>query len=227
MAKLGKIETEEAWQASVNAKAMLNVFKGKMMSRQRRLFAVALCRQTELYPIDEPWEQILQVGEAYADGKAKKRELEEGRAAAERIRNKRQRVSRTLMADAVASACHALRPDFRCLYCLKEVMKAEGLSYLIKDKRAHCGLVRDIFGNPFATVSFEARSVSATARKLAQSMYDERRFADLPVLADALEEGGCTDAAILAHCRDKGDHVRGCWVIDLVLGLRKTSDVAT
>ena len=57
-----------------------------------------------------------------------------------------------------------------------------------------------------------------TVRKLAQAIYDDRRFADLPILADALEEAGCADAAILAHCRGGGEYVRGCWVVDLLLG---------
>ena len=55
-------------------------------------------------------------------------------------------------------------------------------------------------------------------KKLAQSIRDERRFGDLPVLADALEEAGCTDADILGHCRSGGEHVRGCWVVDALLG---------
>jgi len=50
-------------------------------------------------------------------------------------------------------------------------------------------------------------------------MYESRDFAPMPVLADALEEAGCDDAAVLAHCRDpQAPHVRGCWVVDLVLG---------
>jgi hypothetical protein len=46
----------------------------------------------------------------------------------------------------------------------------------------------------------------------------EVRFADMPILADALEEAGCADAAILGHCRGGGEHVRGCWVVDLLTG---------
>jgi hypothetical protein len=54
--------------------------------------------------------------------------------------------------------------------------------------------------------------------KVAQAIYDERAFDRMSILADALEEAGCTDQDILAHCRSGGDHVRGCWVVDLVLG---------
>jgi len=49
-------------------------------------------------------------------------------------------------------------------------------------------------------------------------MYDERQFDGMPVLADALEEAGCTTAEILHLCRQPGEHVRGCWIVDLILG---------
>ena len=52
---------------------------------------------------------------------------------------------------------------------------------------------------------------------LARSVYDDRRFDELPILADALEEAGCTDPALLEHLRRPGPHVRGCWALDLVL----------
>jgi hypothetical protein len=83
-------------------------------------------------------------------------------------------------------------------------------------------LVRDVFGNPFRqrpTVdpAWLTWGRGAVAR-LAQTIYDERRFGDLPVLADALEEAGCADADILAHCRSADAHARGCWAVDLLLG---------
>jgi hypothetical protein len=57
-----------------------------------------------------------------------------------------------------------------------------------------------------------------TIPRLAQAIYDEYAFGRLPILADALEEAGCDDADILAHCRSGGEHVRGCWALDWVLG---------
>jgi hypothetical protein len=54
--------------------------------------------------------------------------------------------------------------------------------------------------------------------RLAQRIYDGRAFGRLPALADTLEEAGCTDADILAHCRQPAEHVRGCWAVDLLLG---------
>jgi hypothetical protein len=53
---------------------------------------------------------------------------------------------------------------------------------------------------------------------LARMIYEERSFDQMPELADALEAAGCTDEDILAHCRGPGEHARGCWVVDLLLG---------
>ena len=57
------------------------------------------------------------------------------------------------------------------------------------------------------------------APKLAQTIYEQRAFDRLPILADALTDAGCQDESILTHLRGPGPHVRGCWVVDLVLGL--------
>jgi hypothetical protein len=79
-------------------------------------------------------------------------------------------------------------------------------------------LVRDIFGNPFRPVTASPSWLTTTALSLARQMYESRDFAPMPILADALEGAGCDDADVLGHCRGPGPHVRGCWVVDLVLG---------
>jgi hypothetical protein len=79
-------------------------------------------------------------------------------------------------------------------------------------------LLRDIFGNPFRPVTFDPDWRTTTAIQLARQMYDSRDFSAMPILADALQDAGCEDAAILDHCRGPGPHVRGCWVVDLMLG---------
>jgi hypothetical protein len=88
--------------------------------------------------------------------------------------------------------------------------------------REQASLLRCIFGNPFRppplTEPAWLKRHDGTVVNLAQAIYDERRFQDLPILADTLEEAGCTNADILDHCRQPGDHVRGCWVVDLLLG---------
>ncbi|VTU00166.1 Uncharacterized protein (Fragment) OS=uncultured bacterium PE=4 SV=1 [Gemmataceae bacterium] len=79
-------------------------------------------------------------------------------------------------------------------------------------------LIRDIFGNPFRPVAFDPEWRTSTVVALAQQMYDTRDFSAMPILADALQDAGCDSDDVLTHCRGTGPHVRGCWVVDAVLG---------
>ena len=90
------------------------------------------------------------------------------------------------------------------------------------EQAVQCQLLRDIFGPMlFKGVEFDQTILmwnNGTVVKMAHSIYDDRAFDRLPILTDALQEAGCTDAEILTHCRGAGPHVRGCWVVDLILG---------
>jgi hypothetical protein len=87
-----------------------------------------------------------------------------------------------------------------------------------EESRAQTHLLRDIFGNPFRPVTFSPNWRTDTALSLARQMYESRDFSAMPILADALQDAGCDSDDILSHCRGSGPHVRGCWVVDLVLG---------
>ena len=85
--------------------------------------------------------------------------------------------------------------------------------------RLMAGLLRDIVGNPFRPVTFDPAWRTSDALILSQQMYESRDFGAMPILADALQEAGCEHPDILTHCRDASlTHVRGCWVVDLLLG---------
>lgn len=88
----------------------------------------------------------------------------------------------------------------------------------LQESSDQVALLHDIFGNPFRPVAFDPAWRTPTAIALAASMYDARDFAPMPILADALEDAGCDIPDILDHARGNGPHVRGCWVVDLVLG---------
>jgi hypothetical protein len=77
--------------------------------------------------------------------------------------------------------------------------------------------LRDIFGNPFRPVTLNKSWRTTDAVGVARSVYDSRDFSPMPILADALEDAGCDNAEVLAHCRGDGPHARGCWVVDWVL----------
>jgi hypothetical protein len=84
-------------------------------------------------------------------------------------------------------------------------------------RRSTAHLIRDIFGNPFHPVAFDPRWRTSDVLGLARAIYEDRAFDRMPVLADALMDAGCADEQVIGHCRGLGPHVRGCWVVDLVL----------
>jgi hypothetical protein len=81
-------------------------------------------------------------------------------------------------------------------------------------------VLAEVYGPRDGVVTLSPSWRTDTAVSLARTMYEERDFSAMPILADALQDAGCNNDAILDHCRDsKQVHVRGCWVVDLVLGL--------
>lgn len=84
--------------------------------------------------------------------------------------------------------------------------------------REHTILLREIVGNPFRPVAVATSWLTSEALALARGIYEEKAFDRMPILADALQDAGCDSDDVLDHCRGPGPHVRGCWVVDLVLG---------
>jgi hypothetical protein len=120
------------------------------------------------------------------------------------------------LASAVGRKAQPAKPRARA-----RALGPVGAAAAAAERGAHCVLLRDVLGNPFRTVSVSPAWLTwegGTVRQLARAIYDERAFDRLLVLADALEEAGCDNADLLSHCRGPGEHVRGCWVIDLLLG---------
>jgi hypothetical protein len=97
----------------------------------------------------------------------------------------------------------------------------EGAAARRREESIQADILRDIFGNPFRKPAALAPAVLAwndeIAVRLARTIYQDRAFDDLPVLADALLEAGCDDEQLIAHCRSTKPHARGCWALDLVL----------
>jgi hypothetical protein len=87
-----------------------------------------------------------------------------------------------------------------------------------REKLAQCDLHRDLMGG-LSRPDFDRKQLNPEAVSLARTIYDEHAFDRMAELADAIEGAGCADADILNHCRGPGRHVRGCWVLDLILGI--------
>lgn len=93
--------------------------------------------------------------------------------------------------------------------------------------RSIAGLIHEYLGSPFASVKVEEAWLSwknGLVVGLAQVVHDESAFDRMPILADALEDSGCTDTDILRHLRGATPHVRHCWVLDTLLN--SASDVS-
>jgi hypothetical protein len=93
---------------------------------------------------------------------------------------------------------------------------------LVVELCAQAALLRDIFGPlPFRAVAIHPDVLAWNDRvvlRVAQAVYDERRFGEMPILADALLDAGCDNEDLIQHCREPGPHVRGCWAVDAILG---------
>ena len=200
--------TEDEWLPCADPERMLRHVRAKASNRKLRLFACACYRHVPSLLGLEHVAEALTVSERYADGLATREEL-----------------------------CQALNPcgGHGGLWdgwnpAVPTPERAERVrartAHAAGDNLAERGhqatLLRCIFGNLFRRVPSLPPAVLAwnerTVLKLAAAIYDERAFDRLPVLADGLEDAGCTDAAILGHCRGPGPHARGCWVVDLLLG---------
>ncbi|MCE9568371.1 MAG: hypothetical protein K8U57_40745 [Planctomycetes bacterium] len=75
-----------------------------------------------------------------------------------------------------------------------------------------------VLRNPFRSVTVDPAWLTSTVVSLARQMYESRDFTTMPILADALQDAGCDEPTIRAHCQCEEPHVRGCWLIDMVLG---------
>jgi hypothetical protein len=214
--------TEAQWLACEDPDALLEFLRGRASPRKLRLFAVACCRRIWHLLPDEGTRRGVEVAERYADGAASDEELEAARSAAQEAVDRYFVHLPAVAAEAVAEAAWGedqysgtYHPQFAAYHAYFAAGEAAG------ERVAQSLLLRDVIGNPFRSTSVDPAWLAwngSTVRRLAQAVYDERTFDRLPILADALEDAGCADAAILGHCRGPGPHMRGCWVLDLVLG---------
>ena len=203
--------TEEEWLNAASPLAMLPCLVGPS-ERKLRLFAVACCHRIGLL-IEHPDSiRAVEVAGRYAEGCSTADELRDACRAAD-AHFTTTCVYGTSTGDQAARAAVAASADagdMIRLHCLSFRMFGD------EDLAANANLLRDIF--PFHPITIDPRWLTTTVLSLAKGMYESRDFSAMPILADALQDAGCDNDDILAHCRDAAQvHVRGCWVVDLVL----------
>lgn len=222
------IVTKTEWTAATGPTAILDAFGAMMSERKLRLFAIACCRRVWSL-IGEKGRRGVEIAEQYADGNRCQRTLRRAwRAAQGEAREAKKGASES----ASLAAAYAVATDRPWEPTLLNVRAtATAAAWAVKcinrganearrrEWKAQAHLLRDVFHAWVPSISIEELAWNdGTVVKLAQGIYEDRAFDRLPILADALEEVGCHDAEILGHCRQSGEHVRGCWVVDLILG---------
>jgi hypothetical protein len=213
--------TEEEWAKATRPESLLDYLEvaRQLSSRKARLFGVACCRRVWQLLVDERSRQAVELAELRADGLVPWREVDSyARIAAQAHPGGSSHT--TPAAFAARSTCaKKVRPGYIAWLTRHAVVEdLEDETGHDRESLSELSLLDDILGNPYRPVSFVPSWRTSTAVGLARQMYESRDFAALPILADALEEAGCDVPAVLAHCRGDGPHVRGCWVVDLVLG---------
>jgi hypothetical protein len=207
--------TEAEWLTCREPLRMLEAVRGTASERKLRLFALA-CYRRVWHRLGEARRKVIEVAERYAERMPHRRDL--GDEDAGWLAGMRYYVD-----SAFAAACHA--SEATCWLLVDHVRwqgktTRDSLQEATLAERPHqSNLLRCLFGNPFRPYALDPSWLTwagGTIAQLVQVIHDERRFADLPILADALEDAGCTGLELVAHLRSSGDHARGCWALDLL-----------
>jgi hypothetical protein len=234
---------EGEWLAHESAEPLLVEPLPALTPRRLRLFAVACAEQLlQEHPLRPEALDVLRYAEDVADEPRFVRELRDRASEYEETMQARitgkwtapvaimNQVLAPFPIEAALATCRTLalarggqlRPEAttdRRLRTLGSQVEGEALPRVLDGAARSGSLLREIVGNPFRPPRFDPSWRTSDVMLLARGIYDDRAFDRMPILADALQDAGCDSEDILAHCRDPhATHVRGCWVVDLVLG---------
>jgi hypothetical protein len=197
--------TETEWLMCADPDKMLRQLAGKVSDRKLRLLACAACRRLWHVLRDERSRTAVEVSERFADGLADDTELIAAATAAR-------------LAEVSARAASGF---WNAAWTAAETAgTAEAAAQRAVHAAADADLFREIFGNPFRPLQVDPswlRWNQGSLLTISRAIYAERRFQDLPILGDALSDAGCQEEEVLAHCRARHGHFRGCWVVDDIL----------
>ena len=224
-----RIAPEREWLTAADPTTMLSVvLKETLSPRKALLYNCACCRRIQHLMKDERSRFGVGMAELMADEEAKDTELEEVRE---------QTTSAYLESSQLANEDYSSAEEETTAYV--QMMAAQAARDLFVEDgqypfsaavgalgaveeyqvelKSQVTLVREIFGNPFRPITLDPSWLTSTVLALATGIYQEKAFDRMPILADALQDAGCDNEEVLNHCRQPGDHVKGCWVVDLIL----------
>jgi hypothetical protein len=224
---------EREWLDCTDPRPMLEFLQGRTSERKLRLFACACCRSIWHVMTDERCRRAVELSEGCADHRRDEWEILEAWNAIQGAINPALHLTNAgrswpaLTAEATDPRSPAMEVAEDTASCAREAAlqaKRGDMAALREEETAQSDLLRDIFANPFRIVAVGPNWRTPTVLALADAAYANRTLSSgileadrLAILADALEEAGCTDAYILGHLRGRGPHVRGCFVIDALL----------
>jgi hypothetical protein len=228
--------SRRAWANCTDPAKMLDFLGEAASPRRLRLFAAACCRRIWHLLRDGRSRAAVTAAEAHADGLATEEDLGLARRQADDAYRGNPSEPHDNAAYAAVCSCLA-SPRFAASSAAAYATYAVGseacqqvgsaMVYEVqaaakaREAAAICDLVREMFGNPFHQVECDPAWLvwnDRVVERLAKAIDAERAFDRLPILADATEEAGCQDAALLEHLRGPGPHVHGCFALDLLLG---------
>ncbi len=238
--------TEQEWQSCARPELLLHHLARSLpvapRKRKCRLFLCGCCRRVPALLADPASRQAVEVAEQYADGQATPHERDSARWALHPVHPFHPPPLLPL-AEPAHTAALAGVPTGELLGAAETIVSrvayqrtqarlgpfrvelaGEWKRVRAEEREGLCRLLRDIFGNPFSPPKLADGILAwngGCVVKLAAAIYDGREFSPerMGVLADALEDAGVTDEAVLRHCRGGGEvHARGCWLVDLLLG---------
>jgi hypothetical protein len=217
--------TETEWLECGDVEAMIACLGAGQSERKLRLFMCGCCRRV-WSAIKEPHcIASVEIAERYVDGKATEDEWLTAQDNVDWAWSSDRTDGNVLFHEA---AKYPTDPKPReivdsCVACILDALryrlKGDVHRHQLPESVAQAALLRDIIGNPFRPITFSLEWRTATAVSLAHQVYESRDFSAMPILADALQDAGCDNEDILNHCRNAQQvHVRGCWVVDAILG---------
>jgi hypothetical protein len=224
---------ETAWLSATDPQMMVEFLRasGRASKRKFRLFACACGRRIWHLLTDERSKEAIEVAERFVDGLAGDEELQNAMRAADQARHEFEEARSTRQENNAdhAAGCAVWAayyndfpnwgPEEAALARMWENVQ-RGMPWELakaQEQAQQCGLVRDLFGNPFHPSIIDPSWRTLDVVTLAGHIYFDRAFEQMQELADALEDACCDNADVLTHCRSGGTHVRGCWVVDLLL----------
>ncbi|MFO0930092.1 MAG: hypothetical protein U0736_24220 [Gemmataceae bacterium] len=222
--------TDAQWQASTSPEEMLHFLTSTASGRKLRLYAIGCCRRIWHLLTDDRCRYAVEVAQRVVDGRDGPAELAAAGLTVASVARLTQHpyTGLTYPRYSIGGAAWAVtRPSpwdaawdaaLEARVAARDFVRGTDWE---RERAWQADLLHDLFGNPFAAFTVDPAwlaTAEGAVGKLARVIYAEDRFGDLPYLADALEEAGCDRTDVLAHCRDRRPHYRGCWVVDAVLG---------